>query len=78
MESVKMPPGLYLQLGDVQRGSSTPSMASKVMDWKKQSVDGHKLFEELDAFNLRVIDCFQKLEKLFENNYERYNAVLER
>jgi phosphomevalonate kinase len=63
-------------LGEVDTGSSTPSMVSKVLSWKKDNpVEcllissallclASKLWTKLNSMNTEIINLFQKLKKL--------------
>lgn len=75
---VKMPPGIRLLMGDVQGGSETPKMVSKVLEWKKSYPEFcAKVWKELDENNLKLIKGMQELNQLSVSNIKAYNNLLD-
>lgn len=74
---VKMPPGIRLLMGDVQGGSETPKMVSKVLEWRKSNPDYcAKVWTDLNNNNMKLIRSMQELNELSVNNTERYAEIL--
>ena len=62
MTPLNLPPGLELLMADVCGGSESPSMARKVLAWKKELKGDNNPWEKLNIINL-------KLEKLFRGEF---------
>lgn len=63
-----LPPGMILLLGDVQGGSETPGMVSKVLAWREFSPEtAEEVWEELSGHNDRVRLLLQELQTRAED-----------
>jgi len=63
---MQLPRGLGLLLADVCGGSESPSMASKVLNWKMTAVQddiSDNYWEQLAILNSHIIDLFHQLTK---------------
>jgi phosphomevalonate kinase len=79
VDNFQLPPRLELMCGDVCGGSETPSMSSKILNWRKQA-DGKpdgQLWHDLLGANNAVADCFVELQRLSDSNFARYDAALD-
>ena len=71
----KLPPGLELVLGEVDTGSNTPKMVSKVLEWRKNDPDsGNSFFKKFEIMGLNLI--FVKANKIW-NALSKLNGELE-
>ena len=58
----RLPKGLRLVLGDVQCGSNTPNMVSKVLAWKRANPElSDELFQALDKQNSTAVSLLQEI-----------------
>lgn len=68
-----LPYGLSLMLGDVNVGSHTPSMVSKILQWRREHTDvSLALWRELALSNEAIASAFSDLQAYFDSNQERY------
>ena len=58
MAPLHLPPGLELLMADVCGGSESPSMARKVLAWKKEIEGDDNPWEKLKAINLNLEELF--------------------
>lgn len=59
-----LPQGIQLLLGDVSVGSNTPTMVSKVLQWKKDNPEqSAALWERIDGENGRIRQALAALQK---------------
>lgn len=56
---LNLPPGLELLMADVCGGSESPSMARKVLAWKKEIEGDDNSWEKLKAINLKLEELFR-------------------
>ncbi|OLY82701.1 putative phosphomevalonate kinase [Smittium mucronatum] len=78
VQKVFLPHGLHLVLVDINSGSNTPSMVSKVLAWKTEFPDeGSQIWESISSKNDKVCTLFEKLDQLYTNNPESYTAALD-
>ena len=59
MTPLHLPPGLELLMADVCGGSESPSMARKVLAWKKEIEGDDNPWEKLKAINLNLEELFR-------------------
>lgn len=77
VDPFKLPPGFDLMLADIDAGSHTPTLVSKVLSWKKTKPDeANALWKELGSYNLAVEQHFRQLSKLYEQDTQAYNDTL--
>lgn len=57
-----LPKGIRLLMGDVNGGSETPKLVSKVLAWRKTSPESSEVYAELDAANASFIEALRKME----------------
>ncbi|KAI7908196.1 ribosomal protein S5 domain 2-type protein [Cokeromyces recurvatus] len=75
--SFKLPPGFKLMLADIDAGSHTPTLVSKVLAWKKSKPEeAISLWNELGAYNAKVEQHFRKLTDLYEEDEQSYNETI--
>ena len=73
-----LPPRISLVLADVDTGSNTPSLVSKVLAWRKAKPDWAKqLYSVLDASNQSLADGLLALTLAALKDVEEYNKVLD-
>ncbi|KAJ3319626.1 phosphomevalonate kinase [Boothiomyces sp. JEL0866] len=74
----KLPPGVILQLGDVNCGSNTPKMVSKVLDWRLKNPEASKAaWDEISHYNKVVISEFKALVEIELNYKKEYYEVIQ-
>jgi phosphomevalonate kinase len=72
-----LPPFTALLLADVDMGSNTPSMVSKVLAWRKANVDEAKrLWDDLSAHNDDLAGVFGDLSALAEADEASYREAV--
>lgn len=77
--SLALPPGLELLMADVCGGSESPSMARKVLAWKKEQTEASDiLWERLKTTNASLEELFVKdfASPDFLNGVEKYSDKL--
>ncbi|KAI7859009.1 ribosomal protein S5 domain 2-type protein [Circinella umbellata] len=73
----QLPPGLELLLADVDAGSHTPSLVSKVLTWRKNNPsEANELWGQLGNMNNNVEQHLRNLSKASETYPEEYNQVI--
>ncbi|KAJ3417570.1 phosphomevalonate kinase [Chytridiales sp. JEL 0842] len=74
----ELPPGLTLMLADINAGSSTPKLVSKVLSWRKSKPEEAKaLWEKLNTKNQAIASCLNHLKSLSVTNPHEYQDALE-
>ncbi|CCA68650.1 related to ERG8-phosphomevalonate kinase [Serendipita indica DSM 11827] len=69
----QLPPLTRLLLADVDAGSDSPSMASKVLKWRKENTEeAHALWTELDKRNLEVARSLSRLTERYNSDPKAY------
>ncbi|KAG9307252.1 hypothetical protein G9A89_017080 [Geosiphon pyriformis] len=69
-----LPPEFILLLADVDAGSDTPSMATKVLAWRKANLDqANAIWTKLGAYNKTIPDIMSQLSKLYSLDEKAYN-----
>lgn len=83
MEQVQLPLGVDIVMGDVHGGTNSPSMAKKVLLWKRENpVESAALYQELAGANSGVCASIKRLNKYAKlagsspNDAALYNAAL--
>lgn len=78
IHSFQLPYRISIVLGDVCGGSSSTSMAKKVLEWKKSYPNAELTWKKLGIFNKQISDCFRNLNQMFVEKNELYiNGVEE-
>lgn len=67
-----IPPGVRLVMGDVNGGSETPKLVSKVLAWRKADPASADLYARLNAANEGFIAALAALHELLEENPDKY------
>lgn len=76
-KSIMLPPGLKLVMGDVNTGSETVKLVSKVRQWYDSNLPHSlEIFQTINKNNLQVIETLHELIELHENNAERYEKII--
>ncbi|KAJ9048049.1 phosphomevalonate kinase [Entomophthora muscae] len=74
---VLLPHRFHMVLGEVDAGSNTPSMVSKVLRWRENNPDIAKpLWHTLSESNKQVTKCFSLLYQMFFSDPTSYNNGL--
>jgi phosphomevalonate kinase len=64
-------------LADIDAGSHTPTLVSKVLKWhKEQPEEANKLWNELGAYNSKVEQHFRDLTSASTNDESAYTKSL--
>jgi phosphomevalonate kinase len=64
-------------LADIDAGSHTPTLVSKVLKWhKEQPEEANKLWNELGAYNSKVEQHFRDLKSASTNDESAYTESL--
>jgi len=72
-----LPPGLRLVLADIDAGSSTPKLVSKLLDWRKtKPQEADSLWKSLDESNTAVEQLLRRLSAVGPST--EYDDALER
>lgn len=76
---LQLPPGLDLLLADVDAGSNTPSLVSKVLAWRKDKpVWAKQLYNVIASSNQALADGLLRLRLLYAHDADTYNATIDR
>ncbi|KAJ3297386.1 phosphomevalonate kinase [Borealophlyctis nickersoniae] len=74
-----LPPQFTLMLADIDAGSSTPKLVSKVLAWRKEKPDeADSLWNELDSSNQRVEQLLTQLKETAVRRPQEYKDTLSR
>lgn len=77
-EPCKLPPGFTLMMGDVQGGSETPKMVSKVNQWRaSEPAKSAEVWRTLNENNVVVMNGLKELERLSQLDPKRYELLLQ-
>ncbi|GMM30562.1 phosphomevalonate kinase [Martiniozyma asiatica (nom. inval.)] len=77
-DSCCMPKGIRLLMGDVQGGSETPKLVSKVLGWKKENPErANFVWSNLDKNNMNLAECLVKLRELSVKDSIKYDKLLQ-
>ncbi|GAA98035.1 uncharacterized protein L969DRAFT_86040 [Mixia osmundae IAM 14324] len=72
-----LPPLTCLCLADVDTGSHTPSMVSKVLTWMRESPEeASERIEQLDSLNEYLANVFSHLNESYERSPRAYASVV--
>ncbi|KAI9599155.1 ribosomal protein S5 domain 2-type protein [Syncephalis fuscata] len=73
----RLPSSLILMMADVDAGSHTPSMVSKVLAWRKREPEqAAALWKELDRRNELVLSSLARLGELYTTNPVDYKQAI--
>lgn len=76
-KSIMLPPGLKIVMGDVNTGSETVKLVSKVRKWYADNLPHSlELFETIDKNNLQVIEALHELIQLSHDDSEKYEEII--
>lgn len=70
-----LPKGIRLLMGDVNGGSETPKLVSKVLAWRKTSPESSEVYAELDEANGSFIEALRKIEISSAESLGRVEAL---
>ncbi|SPO20457.1 related to ERG8 - phosphomevalonate kinase [Ustilago trichophora] len=75
---LQLPPGLDLLLADVDAGSNTPSLVSKVLSWRKEKPEWAKqLYNVIASSNQGLADNLLRLRLLHASDASAYDALVD-
>ncbi|RKP05807.1 ribosomal protein S5 domain 2-type protein [Thamnocephalis sphaerospora] len=78
VDAFHLPPGLTLVMADVDAGSHTPSMVSKVLAWRKAHPEAaDALWKDLNAHNEHVLELLRALYAHHDADSATYQATLD-
>ncbi|OZJ04641.1 hypothetical protein BZG36_02021 [Bifiguratus adelaidae] len=76
--SFQLPPSHYLMLADIDAGSHTPTLVSKVLAWRKANPQvAENLWQDLSKSNAALADALIELQKLAVDDAMEYEAAIE-
>ncbi|PWA01866.1 hypothetical protein BB558_002005 [Smittium angustum] len=76
-KNISIPNGFKLVLADVNAGSNTPSMVSKVLQWRKNNPkDSNELWEEISRNNTKIFSLFDTLVDESSKNQKLYDLAI--
>ncbi|OMJ11816.1 putative phosphomevalonate kinase [Smittium culicis] len=79
VKKTSLPHGLHLVLADIDSGSNTPSMVSKVLAWKKSNpAQSLEVWETISEKNNLLCSYFDKLNSLFSQDPIQYSSALDK
>ncbi|ETS64005.1 hypothetical protein PaG_02341 [Moesziomyces aphidis] len=74
---LQLPPGLDLLLADVDAGSNTPSLVSKVLSWRKEKPEwANQLYNVIAASNQNLADSLLRLRILHASDASTYEEQI--
>jgi len=77
-EPFRLPPLTRLLLADVDAGSDTPSMASKVLKWRKENeTEALELWTRLDKSNMEFVEVLSRLVDDYTHDSDSYVKAAE-
>lgn len=71
-----LPRGVHVVLGDVDGGSNTPLLVSKVLKWRQAGGSAGQVYSDLDAANNALVQAFGELAQQDAANPAGYEAML--
>ena len=75
---LQLPPGLDLLLADVDAGSNTPSLVSKVLAWRKEKPEWAKqLYNVIASSNQGLAENLLRLRLLHASDASAYEAIVD-
>ncbi|KAK6200142.1 Phosphomevalonate kinase [Scheffersomyces amazonensis] len=73
-----LPPHIRLLMGDIEGGSETPKLVSKVLQWKKDKPDeSDPLYKALDTANQKLIGVLSDLHNLYKQDPVSYTSHID-
>lgn len=76
-ESISLPPGLKLLMGDVSGGSNTPKLVSQVLQWRKDKPEeALEVYGQLNAANERFMATLSQLQGLAKSDPRAYDQAV--
>ncbi|KAG6900755.1 hypothetical protein C0993_002179 [Termitomyces sp. T159_Od127] len=73
----KLPPLTRLMLADVDAGSDTPTLVSKVLKWRTENPEqALALWTDIDRLNTRLAETLAALSELYEKDASGYTTAL--
>lgn len=75
-DRVALPNGIRLIMGDIKGGSNTPKLVSKVLQWKEDDPESHKVYTALNTSNMKFVESLDKINKLSDTNPDEYLKLL--
>lgn len=72
-----LPPRIKLLMGDVNGGSETPKLVSKVLEWRKNDPHSNDVYTALDSANESFMKALGDLHLVYRTDTERYNSQFE-
>lgn len=77
-ERVSLPPNLRLIMGDVNNGSETTKLVSKVKNWYSSNLPkSFEIYEKMNEANMRFISALVQLSKLYSEDSLRYGQLID-
>lgn len=72
-----LPPQIRILMGDINSGSETPKLVSKVLNWKKENpVESKKLFDTIDTYNMKLVSELSSLTAFSKKYPEEYQKII--
>lgn len=72
-----LPKGIRLLMGDVNGGSETPKLVSKVLAWRKSDPNSAEVYAELDLANESLMSALRDLQILETRRPEAFDSETE-
>ncbi|KAI7863574.1 ribosomal protein S5 domain 2-type protein [Spinellus fusiger] len=73
-----LPPRFELMLADIDAGSHTPTLASKVLAWRTSHPEqAHTLWQSLSSYNTNVEHALRELQSASITHAQEYEAALD-
>ncbi|GMM33648.1 phosphomevalonate kinase [Saccharomycopsis crataegensis] len=77
IQKCDLPPQVRILMGDVNNGSETPKLVSKVLKWRKENPEeAGNLYHDLNFYNMKLVSELLTLTQISIENPERYEADL--
>ncbi|KAJ1977360.1 phosphomevalonate kinase [Dimargaris verticillata] len=74
---IALPPGFTMMLADVDAGSHTPSMVSKVLAWRKTNpTEAQRIWNALGGLNQTLVGLFNCLQQLASEDATSYRVAI--
>ncbi|KAK6464230.1 Phosphomevalonate kinase [Scheffersomyces coipomensis] len=68
-----LPPKIRLLMGDIEGGSETPKLVSKILNWKREKLEeSDLLYHNLNASNENLIKVLHDLHQFYNQDPEKY------
>ncbi|CUM62993.1 uncharacterized protein PRCAT00000554001 [Priceomyces carsonii] len=73
-----LPSGIRLLMGDIQGGSETPKLVSKVLKWKNENQkESEELYGKLDKANKDFIAVLDRIKRAYQDHPQYHSEALE-